>query len=56
MIMVGIRTFIGSEWCIKVVVVSGNFGGKLGFFESIINNLMSVADPTATWFISLSRI
>lgn len=54
--MIGVRAFIGSKWCVKIVVISSDFGGKLSFFEGIINNLMSVADPTATWLISLSRI
>lgn len=38
------------------MVVGGNFGGELGFFVGIIDNLVLVADPTTGRCVDLIRV
>lgn len=45
--MVGVGAFVGPQRRLDVMVVGGDLGGELGFFEGIINNLVCVADPAA---------
>ena len=47
MVVVGIGAFVGFRGLVEVVVIGGDLRGELGFFESIVDNLMGVADPTA---------
>lgn len=48
--MVAVLAFVNMQTR-DVVVVRGDFGGHLGFFARAINNLMSVAHPTALGLI-----
>ena len=53
MIVVGVGAFVGLQFCFDIVVVGGNFGGKLSFLQSIINNLVGFANPTTFGLVSL---
>lgn len=38
------------------MVVGGDLGGELGFLQSAVDNLMSVAHPAAGWVVGLTGI
>ena len=54
--MVGIRAFICLERSIEIVIIGSNLCSKLGFFQGIVNNLISVTNPATFWFVDLVRV
>ena len=56
MVMVSVGTLVGFERNIEIVVIGGNFSRKLGFFQSIIDNFIGVANPATFRFVDLVRI
>ena len=56
MIVIGVRAFVGLEGSLDAMVVGGDLGGELGFFEGIINNLVRVADPAAAGLVRLGWV
>ena len=54
--MIGVGALVRFKRGIKFVIISGDLGGEFGFFQSIINNLMSIADPTTLRFVNLVRV
>ncbi len=38
------------------MVILGDFGGELGLFASMVDNLVIIAYPAALWFVNLVRI
>lgn len=56
MVVVGVGALVGLQFCFDIMVVGGNLGGNLSFFQSIINNLMSIANPATFGFVGLVRI
>lgn len=56
MIVIGVGALVRFKRGIKFVVIGGYLGSEFGFFQSIINNLMSIADPTTLRLVGLVRI
>ena len=56
MIVFGVGTFVGFELGLKIVVVLGDSGGELGFFECVVADFMNITNPTTFGFVSLARI
>ncbi len=56
MIVVGVGAFVGPQRRLDVMVVGGDLGGELGFFEGVINNLVRVADPAAAGLVRLGWV
>ena len=55
MVVVAIFALIYREWA-GVMVVLSDFGGQLGFFAGVVNNLMAFADPASFGFVNLVRV
>ena len=53
--MIAVFAFVDGEFG-RMVVVFGDFGGKLGFFLRGVTDFMSIADPAAFGFVNLVRI
>ena len=54
--MVGVGAFVGFKRSGEVVVVGGDGGGELGFFESVVDDLMSVTYPATRWLVALGGV
>lgn len=54
--MVGVGTFVGFKFSLDVMIVGGDFGGKFGFFQCIINNLVGITHPATPRLVSLCRV
>ena len=54
--MFGVGAFVGFELGLKIVVVLGDSGGELGFFDCVVADFMSITNPTTFRFVSLVRI
>lgn len=53
--MVAIVAFVDGEGA-GIMVILGDFGGELGFFASVIDNLMIIAYPAALGLVDLIRV
>ncbi len=54
--MVGVGTFIGFEFKLRVMIISGNFGSEFGFLHCIVDDFVRLTNPTASGFIRLVHI
>lgn len=56
MVVGGVGAFVGLQGAVQVVVVGGDLGGQFRLLEGIVDNLMSVADPTTGWIVFLTGV
>lgn len=55
MVVVAVFTFVDREWTGAVIILR-DLGSQLGFFASIVNNLIAFAHPTSFGLVNLVRI
>ena len=54
--MIGVGAFIGFEFKLRVMIISGDFSSKLSLFHCIVDDFVRLTNPTASGFIRLVHI